>query len=98
MHMIPALAYVAAAIWLAQVALCAHLIRTRPAPNLPPVEPVEAPPALERVGVGLAEISALDSYYATDLRRLRRRILGLDVTDGTARRCSRCGLEIEHGC
>ena len=96
--MIPTLAYVAAAIWLAQVALISHLIRTRPAPNLPPVEPVEASPTLEPVNVGLAEISALDSYYATDLRRLRRRILGLGPNDGTARRCSRCGLEIEHGC
>ena len=95
--MIPALVITACAIMAAQVALISHLIRT--APNLPPVPPpVEASPVLEPVNVGLAEISALDSYYATDLRRLRRRILGLDPNDGTARRCSRCGLEIEHGC
>ena len=96
--MIPALVIIACAIMAAQVTLISHLIRTRPAPNLPPVEPVEASPVLEPVNVGLAELSALDSYYAADLRRLRRRILGLDPNDGTARRCSRCGLEIEHGC
>lgn len=91
--MIPTLAYVAAAIWLAQVALCAHLIRTRPAPNLPPPPPVEPPPPLEPAGLALVELVMLDDYTDAYLRELHAQLAD-DSYDGMIERCLHCGSRV----
>lgn len=89
--MVPTLAYVAAAIWLAQVALCAHLIRTRPAPNLPPPPPVEPPPPLEPAGLALVELVMLDDYYTDVYLRELHAQLADDSYDDMIERCLHCG-------
>ena len=88
--MIPTLAYVAAAIWLAQVALCAHLIRTRPAPNLPLPPPVEPPPPLEPAGLDLVELVMLDDYTDAYLRELHAQLADDSYSD-MIERCLHCG-------
>jgi hypothetical protein len=88
--MIPALAYVAAAIWLAQVAMISHLIRTRPAPNLPPPPPVEPPPPLEPAGLSLGEMVRLDDCTDAYLRELHAQLAD-DSYDEVVERCLHCG-------
>jgi hypothetical protein len=91
--MIPALAYVAVAIWLAQVAMISHLIRTRPAPNLPPPPPVDPPPPLEPAGLSLGELVRLDDYTDAYLRELHAQLAD-DSYDEVVERCVHCGNRV----
>ena len=71
------------------VAIVAPLPLTPPPPPAPWDEDDEL---IEAAVLSVAELSATDSHYGLDLRRLRRRLAGMDPSDGEGRRCPRCGL------